>query len=193
MIVSHHATHLCYGNRDWRARQTFSRHRDLKPGLWDDSIDSSVDASARLSRPALRPMVNDNIVFNNSSSYNNSVDATEGRVTFKWRNAKEDTFGALFCWCEIQTAIKNIQDSNWHCPNFGYPDNAKKYVVRALHSTFQPNINQPTHINQPTLMLEICHTRPSTNHFRPNSWKQDASWFYRQAHANLSVLNCHRI
>ena len=98
-------------------RQTFSRHRDLKPGLWDDSIDSSVYASARLSRPALRPMVNDNIVFNNSSSYNNSVDATEGRVTFKWRNAKEDTFGALFCWCEIQTAIKNIQDSNWHCPN----------------------------------------------------------------------------
>ena len=64
-------------------RQTFSRQRDLKPGLWDDSIDSSVDASARLSRPALRPMVNDNIVFNNSSSYNNSVDATEGRVTFK--------------------------------------------------------------------------------------------------------------
>ena len=51
----------------------------------------------------------------------------------------------------------------------GTPTMRKKYVVRALHSTFQPDINQPTHINQPTLMLEICHTRPSTNHFRPNS------------------------
>ena len=104
--MSHHATHLCYGNRDWRYRQTFSRHRDLKPGLWDDSIDSSVDASARLSRPALnRPMVNDNIVFNNSSSDNNSVDATEGRV-FKPRIDKEDRFDALFADVKFKPIVR---------------------------------------------------------------------------------------
>ena len=73
--------------------------------MWDDSLDSSHDASSRLFRPVLKP-VDDNIIFNNSSSYNNSVDSTADRVTFKTRNAKEDTFDALFADVKLKPLIQ---------------------------------------------------------------------------------------
>ena len=53
----------------------------------------------------LKP-VDDNIIFNNSSSYNNSIDSTSGRVAFKSRNAKEDTFDALFADVKLKPLVQ---------------------------------------------------------------------------------------
>ena len=72
--------------------------------VWDDSLDSSLEAAFK-PRPALKP-VDDNIIFNNSSSYNNSVDSTSDRVAFKTRNAKEDTFDALFAGVKSKPIVR---------------------------------------------------------------------------------------
>ena len=73
--------------------------------VWDDSLDSSHEATSSLFRPVLKP-VDDNIFFNNSSSYNNSVDSTSGRMAFKTRNAKEDTFDALFADVKLKPLVQ---------------------------------------------------------------------------------------
>ena len=72
--------------------------------MWDDSLDSSHEESSRLFRPALKP-VDDNIVFNNSSSYNNSINNSSGRL-FKTRNEKEDTFDALFADVKVKPLVR---------------------------------------------------------------------------------------
>ena len=77
------------------------------PSVWDDSLDSSHDASSGLYRRPLQP-VDDNITFNNSSAYDNSVDSAAGKVGvgFKSRNAKEDTFDALFADVKLKPVIR---------------------------------------------------------------------------------------
>ena len=73
--------------------------------VWDDSLDSSHEASSNLFRPVLKPR-DDNIIFNNSSSYNNSVDSTSGKMTFTKRNVKEDTFDALFADVKLKPLVR---------------------------------------------------------------------------------------
>ena len=77
------------------------------PSVWDDSLDSSHDVSSGQYRRPLQP-VDDNITFNNSSAYDNSVDSAAGRVGmgFKSRNAKEDTFDALFADLKLKPVIR---------------------------------------------------------------------------------------
>ena len=77
------------------------------PSVWDDSLDSSHDVSSGQYRRPLQP-VDDNITFNNSSAYDNSVDSAVGRVGvgFKSRNAKEDTFDALFADLKLKPVIR---------------------------------------------------------------------------------------
>ena len=77
------------------------------PSVWDDSLDSSHDVSSGQYRRPLQP-VDDNITFNNSSAYDNSVDSAAGRVGvgFKSRNAKEDTFDALFVDVKLKPVIR---------------------------------------------------------------------------------------
>ena len=77
------------------------------PSVWDDSLDSSHDASSWQYRRPLQP-VDDNITFNNSSAYDNSVDSAAGRVGMgiKSRNAKEDTFDALFADVKLKPVIR---------------------------------------------------------------------------------------
>ena len=74
------------------------------PSVWDDSLDWSHDASSEQYRRPLQP-VDDNITFNNSSAYDNSVDSAVG-VGFKSRNAKEDTFDALFADVKLKPVIR---------------------------------------------------------------------------------------
>ena len=77
------------------------------PSVWDDSLDSSHDVSSGQYRRPLQP-VDDNITFNNSSAYDNSVYSAAGRVGvgFKSRNAKEDTFDALFADLKLKPVIR---------------------------------------------------------------------------------------
>ena len=79
----------------------------MLPSVWDDSLDSSHDVSSGQYRRPLQP-VDDNITFNNSSAYDNSVDSAAGRVGvgFKSRNAKEDTFDALFADLKLKPVIR---------------------------------------------------------------------------------------